>query len=189
MTGLNAIQAIINGVTKPAEATATVAASTALVPFTASVIAATAALEAMSFSSGAGGLLSIFGFASGGSISGPGTSKSDSIPAMLSNGEYVINADAVNKFGTRFFDRLNFGMVPAFADGGIVTGPSLADISFKPKMLNIPAIGGLFGGNKSNPDKVNVNQTINNYGDYNYDTDVEAVGKMLGESIISAIKG
>jgi len=183
LTGFNAIQAIISGVTKPAEATATVAATTAMVPFTAAVVAATAALEAMSFSQGAGGLLSIFGLASGGSISGPGTSKSDSIPAMLSNGEYVINADAVNKFGTRFFDRLNFGMVPAFADGGIVTGPSLSDISINPRN-----IGNLFNGN-GKTGGIKVDQTINNYGDYNYDTDVEAVGEMIGEAVLSAIKG
>ena len=188
LTGFNAIQAIINGVAKPAESAATVAATTAMVPFTAAVVAATAALEAMSFSSGAGGLLSLFGFASGGAISGPGTSKSDSIPAMLSNGEYVINADAVSKFGTGFFDRLNYGMVPAFAGGGIVTGPSLSEISFKPKMLNMSSFGHLFRGGKSTEGaKVTVNQ--NNYGDYNYKTDVEEVGEMLGESIISALKG
>jgi hypothetical protein len=33
-------------------------------------------------------------FPSGGQVSGPGTSTSDSIPALLSNGEYVINARA-----------------------------------------------------------------------------------------------
>jgi tape measure domain-containing protein len=34
----------------------------------------------------------LFGFASGGFISGPGSGTSDSIPALLSNGEYVVNA-------------------------------------------------------------------------------------------------
>lgn len=33
-------------------------------------------------------------FAPGGFVSGAGTARSDSIPAMLSNGEYVINARA-----------------------------------------------------------------------------------------------
>jgi hypothetical protein len=33
-------------------------------------------------------------FAPGGYVSGAGTSRSDSIPAMLSNGEYVVNARA-----------------------------------------------------------------------------------------------
>ena len=41
------------------------------------------------------------------SISGPGTSLSDSIPAMLSNGEYVINARAVQNVGVPMLDQIN----------------------------------------------------------------------------------
>ncbi len=37
------------------------------------------------------------GFPGGGQVSGPGTGTSDSVPAMLSNGEYVINARATAK--------------------------------------------------------------------------------------------
>jgi hypothetical protein len=47
--------------------------------------------------------------ASGGPISGPGTSTSDSIPAMLSDGEYVIKAAAAKKLGRRFLDSVNAG--------------------------------------------------------------------------------
>lgn len=36
-------------------------------------------------------------FARGGDVRGPGTSRSDSIPAMLSDGEFVVNADATRK--------------------------------------------------------------------------------------------
>lgn len=42
-----------------------------------------------------------------GPISGKGTSKSDSIPAMLSAGEYVINASAADKIGKDNLDALN----------------------------------------------------------------------------------
>lgn len=60
-------------------------------------------------------------FAAGGYISGPGTGTSDSIPAYLSNGEYVINAAAVRKLGRRHLDMLNSGIpIPRFADGGMV---------------------------------------------------------------------
>jgi hypothetical protein len=38
-------------------------------------------------------------FASGGLVTGPGTGMSDSIPAMLSNGESVINANSTAMFG------------------------------------------------------------------------------------------
>ena len=37
--------------------------------------------------------------ATGGWINGPGGPKSDSIPAMLSNGEFVVNAAAARRFG------------------------------------------------------------------------------------------
>lgn len=60
-------------------------------------------------------------YATGGYISGPGTGTSDSIPAYLSNGEYVINAAAVRKLGKRHLDMLNRGIpIPRFADGGMV---------------------------------------------------------------------
>ena len=54
--------------------------------------------------------------ASGGYISGPGTPTSDSIPAMLSNGEYVISAKAVQAAGVPMLDNIN-----RMATGGIVS--------------------------------------------------------------------
>lgn len=55
--------------------------------------------------------------AAGGLITGPGTGTSDSIPAMLSNGEYVVKAAAVAKYGVHTFDRLN---AMRYANGGPV---------------------------------------------------------------------
>lgn len=62
-------------------------------------------------------------FAAGGYISGPGGPKDDKIPAMLSQGEYVINADSVSKYGRGTLDALNNGyavggVVRRFEDGG-----------------------------------------------------------------------
>ena len=57
--------------------------------------------------------------ASGGHITGPGSGRSDSIPAMLSNGEYVIKADTVSKYGKGFFDSVN---AQKFGIGGLVGG-------------------------------------------------------------------
>jgi len=42
----------------------------------------------------------------GGPVNGPGTSTSDSIPAKLSKGEYVIPAHIVAQKGTDFFDKM-----------------------------------------------------------------------------------
>jgi hypothetical protein len=55
--------------------------------------------------------------ASGGYISGPGGPRDDLIPARLSNGEYVIQAAAVQRYGRDLFERLNS---LAFASGGYV---------------------------------------------------------------------
>lgn len=68
------------------------------------------------------------GYATGGYISGPGTGTSDSIPALLSNGEYVIRAAAVRKLGKNALDLLNRGIqIPRFADGGMVGTVSSLD--------------------------------------------------------------
>jgi len=69
------------------------------------------------------------GFAAGGYVSGPGTSTSDSIPARLSAGEYVINAASVKRVGVAFLDAINGGAFAprwrgpnlAFAAGGLAT--------------------------------------------------------------------
>ncbi|WP_052193496.1 phage tail tape measure protein [Pseudomonas sp. 11/12A] len=60
------------------------------------------------------------GYATGGLISGPGTGTSDSIVARLSNGEYVLTADAVRTYGTDLLDKMNAGNLPKFASGGPV---------------------------------------------------------------------
>jgi hypothetical protein len=44
--------------------------------------------------------------ADGGLTHGPGTTTSDSIPARLSKGEFVMSADTVRKLGTNFFQKL-----------------------------------------------------------------------------------
>jgi len=51
-------------------------------------------------------------FADGGYVSGAGTGTSDSISAMLSNGEYVVKASAVKNLGVGFLDNINAGSVP-----------------------------------------------------------------------------
>lgn len=60
----------------------------------------------------------VLGLATGGYITGAGTSTSDSIPAMLSNGEYVVQASAVRKIGLPALNAINQGR--GFADGGLV---------------------------------------------------------------------
>jgi hypothetical protein len=51
------------------------------------------------FKGAGGGIASIRDFTGGGGVNGPGTGTSDSIPALLSDGEFVMTADAVKGFG------------------------------------------------------------------------------------------
>ena len=67
--------------------------------------------------------------ATGGRIRGPGTGTSDSIPMMLSDGEYVVRAAQAKKFAP-LLEAINSGRIGKMAAGGVVGGapriPSLA---------------------------------------------------------------
>ena len=62
---------------------------------------------------------SLPGFADGGHIIGAGTGTSDSIPAMLSNGEFVVNAASTKKYRS-LLEAINSGQAQHFATGGAV---------------------------------------------------------------------
>ncbi|MEV0183806.1 hypothetical protein AB0I54_31660 [Streptomyces sp. NPDC050625] len=66
-----------------------------------------------------GGPVRLAGGGMPGLIRGAGSATSDSIPAMLSNGEYVVRASAVSKYGTGLLDSINSGRYNgAGADAG-----------------------------------------------------------------------
>ena len=67
------------------------------------------------------------GFAGGGVI--PGTGTGDTVPAMLTPGEYVMRKDMVKKFGLNIFEALNRGLLPfpKYNLGGLVTRWSVLD--------------------------------------------------------------
>ncbi|WP_207760617.1 tape measure protein [Mycolicibacterium sphagni] len=71
------------------------------------------------------------GYSGGGGVWGSGSSKVDSIPAMLAPGEHVLDAEDVKKMGGQsgvyaFRSALNAGVIPGFDDGGAVD-PKLRD--------------------------------------------------------------
>jgi len=63
-------------------------------------------------------------FAEGGLVEGPGSGTSDSIPALLSNGEYVINAKATERF-LPILEQINNQNPQQFSQGGFVLGNNL----------------------------------------------------------------
>ena len=98
--------------------------------------------------------------AAGGLITGPGSGTSDSIPTMLSNGEYVIPAASVRKFGVGFFEALRQGAMP-FA---------------------MPTAMGTAGGQS--------NQTMNNSFNINVSGggDAQKTGAMVQREILTALQ-
>ncbi|MEU7400706.1 hypothetical protein [Streptomyces sp. NPDC044948] len=95
-----------------------------------------------------GGLYTGSGFRThydtGGLVRGPGTGTSDSVMApWLSNGEYVIKAAAVAKYGVRMFDTLNAMRAPTVTMPRSAPTPTVATATAAPA----PApVGGEFTG-------------------------------------------
>lgn len=98
----------------------------------------------------------IMRLAGGGKVSGPGTGTSDSIPAMLSDGEYVVKAkaaakhrallDAINQDKIAAYAKGGSVRVPHFAGGGAVSMPSIPNIQ-PPRMPSLTSMGRAGGGN------------------------------------------
>jgi hypothetical protein len=89
--------------------------------------------------------------ASGGAIFGSGTATSDSIPAMLSHGEYVVNAASASKFGYTNLDQIN-----KMAAGGVATKYDIPKMAFGGKVNT----GNMGMANNSNS-LYNINVNVN----------------------------
>jgi hypothetical protein len=97
-------------------------------------IMVTKLLNAVKGGSGGGGgassvVSAVLNVADGGLIQGPGGPKADAIPARLSAGEYVVQAEAVSAFGVHNLEAINRGLkvpslaglaLPKFSEGGLV---------------------------------------------------------------------
>ena len=111
------------------------------------------------------GEVQVSAMAYGGSVSGPGGPRSDMVPAMLSNGEYVMNASSVSKYGVGFMNALN---TKRYAAGGSV-----------PMSFNRPSDSTL--GPVSN---YNINLTVNASGV----TDPKEIVQMAEKGVMQALQ-
>ena len=85
------------------------------------------------------------GFAGGGPVWGAGTATSDSIPARLSAGEFVMRTAAVRHYGARFMAAINAMRLPmpaGFSMGGLVD----ALASVMPAPVSLAARGPILAG-------------------------------------------
>ena len=111
-------------------------------------------------------------YASGGSVSGAGTGTSDSIPAMLSNGEFVMNAKSTKVFGP-LLEAMNNNkyakggkvgavgkMVQRYAEGGSVSdAKSYQFLQFEEGLFSMTATIDKFIGNMDATDPA-VNKVV-----------------------------
>jgi TP901 family phage tail tape measure protein len=149
--------------------------------------------------------------ASGGSVSGPGTGTSDSIPAMLSNGEYVVKAAAAKKLGRRFLDSVNAGKprpLPGMRPNNMVFAggtPNFNEVTGKPAFklpsmsiptppmpqipsgpsFKLPPDPGISKGPISLPDKQP--QANNNSSVYNYNLSVNVASQSDPSTIAQTV--
>ena len=111
-------------------------------------------------------------FATGGHVQGPGTGTSDSIPAWLSNNEFVMTSRTVDHYGVGFMNALNQRRFPKFANGGHVGGKS-------------DSYDGLFsGGGASTNNEVSITINIDKNGNESVTAEQKAEqGKELAQAI------
>ena len=94
------------------------------------------------------------GFAEGGLVQGPGSGQSDSIPARLSNGEFVMRAAAVRNIGLPLLNSLNSGFrVPSMPSFAMPDKSSSAMPGMSSSRGELPSFDG--GGSRS-PRTINV---------------------------------
>lgn len=125
-----------------------------------------------------GGYIPGYAEGSGGTVRGAGSSTSDSIPAMLSNGEYVVKASAVRQYGVPFFDAVN---AQKFAFGGMVNMPR-----YETGGQVVTADLNAFNSNANNATMGNTFNITNNIN--GFDGDINQLSRMVTQQTITAIK-
>ena len=117
-------------------------------------------------------------FATGGHVQGPGTGTSDSIPAWLSNNEFVMTSRTVDHYGVGFMNALNQRRLPKFANGGRVGGGGSS---------SYPGILSNHGGGDMNND-ITITIHIDNNGNEETTTEQKAQqGKELSDLITGKV--
>jgi hypothetical protein len=110
-------------------------------PFNAGLIKA---WNSVSKSFGLNKSASTIGYATGGPVHGPGNGTSDSVPALLSHGEYVVNAKSAAQH-RGLLESIN---APHFADGGLVSAMGgMINPAFKDVGPLADGVAGAYPGN------------------------------------------
>jgi hypothetical protein len=85
-----------------------------------------------------GGMTDTMDFRTGGDVSGPGDGTKDTVPAMLANGEVVINAE-----GARIADQLHPGLLDNLNAKGMEMRKMIASRGLRPRGQSVPEFGAM----------------------------------------------
>jgi hypothetical protein len=109
---------------------------------------------------------------------------------MLSNGEYVIQASSVNKFGKNFLDQINAGVLPGFKNGGDVSG-RLMQRKYQAKNLREPNFQGAAISPTINANTLatNTSTVLDNSSVYNYNLSVNVSSVSDPNAIAQTVMG
>ncbi|WP_159990806.1 phage tail tape measure protein [Pelistega ratti] len=121
--------------------------------------------------------VSVGGMATGGFVRGPGTGTSDSIPTMLSNGEFVINARAT-KANLKLLEAINSGRVQYRAMGGAVGSVNL-----------LPALQPMMGEQRPSDVIVNIHNNGSQPMTGNAKMSKDASGRMVIDIMLADLNG
>ncbi|MGZ7881832.1 tape measure protein [Acinetobacter soli] len=159
-------------------------AADATIPFFGAKIAASSAMMAMGMANvGLIAAQTIAGFSTGGHVRGSGTETSDSIPAMLSDNEYVIKAKSVRSLGVDTLDYINrMGELPVKRASGGSVGDTSSYIVDRYKKSTTQPISD--GGIKI---AVNVNDSGVSTSGANTQ-DHKQLGQMIGNAVRAVIR-
>ena len=95
-------------------------------------------LSVLGFSEG-GSVPNVLHLAGGGNVFGAGGPRDDKVPAMLSAGEYVINAAAASRH-KHLVEAINSDSLPRFADGGLVSNIRAPSLGSMVRASNTPQV-------------------------------------------------
>jgi hypothetical protein len=125
-------------------------------------------------------------FSSGGKVmsymaSGGFAMGSDTVPAMLTPGEYVVKRQMVNKYGTRLLDKINSG---SFLSGGFSSGARARNVQAPRFSTPSPSVS--ISSNAVGPTET---KTLSNSSVYNYNLSVNVASQSDPNAIAQTVMG
>jgi hypothetical protein len=103
---------------------------------------------------------------------------SDTVPAMLTPGEFVIRRPMVNKFGTKLFEQLNNGKFPAFGNTKPMFGPK----------FNTPMTKDFKVGDSKTPSILSSNPVYNNMYTVSVNVKSDSNPDAIAQAVIGQIR-